>query len=108
MIFIGKKQFPLSENLEEYEGIKEITKLPYDSNDYVKSESFEKDELKSDEKLINNICSSSRAEIPFMTSFVEGVNSQEIINTNGKFILMQGKFSIFPNKFLLFQKIKQF
>ena len=49
MIFFGKKnRLPLSEKLEEYEEINEIEKLLYDNKDFVKSECFEKDELKFD------------------------------------------------------------
>ncbi len=87
MIFFSrKKRLPLSEKKEEYEEIKKITKTLFDNIDYEKSQSFEKNELIFDEKLLMNICTSSRAEIPCMTSFIGGIVSQEILKTTGKFI----------------------
>jgi ubiquitin-activating enzyme E1 len=86
MIFFDKKKrLPLQGNNAEYEEIKNITKSLYESINYEKSKSFVKDELKFDEKLILNICSTSRAEIPSMTSVIGGIVSQEILKVTGKF-----------------------
>ena len=86
MIFFDqKKRLPFQGNKAEYEEIKNITKSIFEKINYEKSESFEKDELKFDEKLILNICSTSRAEIPCMTSVIGGVVSQEILKVTGKF-----------------------
>ena len=87
MIFFSRKnRLPLSGKKEEYEEIKKIIKTLFDNIDYEKSQSFEKDELIFDEKLLMNIYNSSRAEIPCMTSFIGGIVSQEILKTTGKFI----------------------
>ena len=87
MIFLEKNnRLPFPNKKEEHKEIKKITKSLFDNINYDKSLSFEKDELIFDEKLLLNICSSSRAEIPCMTSFIGGVVSQEILKTTGKFI----------------------
>ena len=86
MIFFNRKnRFPLKGNQAEYEEIKNITKSLFENIDYENSKSFEKDELIFDEKLILDICYTSRAEIPCMTSIVGGVVSQEILKVTGKF-----------------------
>jgi ubiquitin-activating enzyme E1 len=86
MIFLdNNKRLPLHGNKADFEEIKNITKSIFENINYEKSESFEKDELRFDEKLILNICSTSRAEIPCMTSVIGGVVSQEILKVTGKF-----------------------
>ena len=85
--FFGiKNRLPLPGNKKDYEEIKRMTKSLFDNIDFDKSKSFEKDEMIFDEILIKNICSTSRAEISCMTSFIGGVVSQEILKTTGKFI----------------------
>jgi ubiquitin-activating enzyme E1 len=84
--FNNKNRLPLPGNKAEFEEIKNITKSLYEKIDYEKSKSFEKDELIFEEKLIANICFSSRAEVPCMTSIIGGVVSQEILKATGKFI----------------------
>jgi ubiquitin-activating enzyme E1 len=86
MIFLdNNKRLPLHGNKADFEEIKNITKSIFENINYEKSESFEKDELRFDEKLILNICSTSREEIPCMTSVIGGVVSQEILKVTGKF-----------------------
>ena len=83
--FNRKNRLPLAESQEEYKELKVLTKSIYDNINYEKSQSFEKNEIIYDENLIKNIFSSSRAQIPCMTSFIGGVVSQEILKTTGKF-----------------------
>ena len=83
--FDKKKRLPLKGNIVEYEEIKNITKSILEKINYEKSKSFEKDELIFDENLIFNICSTSRDEIPCMTSIIGGIVSQEILKVTGKF-----------------------
>ena len=86
MIFYDKKnRLPLQGDISEYGEIRNITKSLFENIDYDKSKSFEKDELIFNEKLILNLCSTSRAEIPCMTSLIGGVVSQEILKVTGKF-----------------------
>ena len=83
--FDKKKRLPFKGNKAEYEEIKNITKSIFEKINYENSKSFEKDELIFDEKLILNICSTSRDEIPCMTSIIGGIVSQEILKVTGKF-----------------------
>ena len=116
MIFFDRKnRLPLKENKSDYEEIKNITKTLYEKINFENSKSFEKDELIFDEKLILNICSTSRAEIPCMTSIIGGIVSQEILKITGKFkpinqweiINFSQYSSIIPEKDKIFQNVKK-
>lgn len=85
IFFENKKRLPLQGNKAEYDEIKSITKTIFEKINYENSSSFEKNEIIFDEKLISDICSTSRAEIPCMTSIIGGVVSQEILKVTGKF-----------------------
>ena len=83
--FDNKKRLPLLNNIQDYEEIRTITQNIFNNINFGQSISFEKDELVFNENIIKNICFTSSAEIPCMTSFVGGVVCQEIIKVTGKF-----------------------
>ena len=83
--FDNNERLPFLNNMNDYQEVKSITKDILDNLNFNMTKSFESDELVLDEKIIKNICFSSTAEIPCMTSFIGGVVCQEIIKTTGKF-----------------------
>ena len=86
MEFMDKNErLPFLNNKEDFEELKAITQDIYNNINYEQLESFEKEELIFNEKIIKNICFSASAEIPCMTGFIGGVVCQEIIKTTGKF-----------------------
>ena len=78
-------RLPYLNNKEDFEEIKIMTQDIYNNINFEKTKSFEKDEIKFNENIIKNICFSSSAQIPCMTSLIGGVVCQEIIKATGKF-----------------------
>ena len=83
--FDKKGRLPFLHNLTDFEEIKSITKTIFEGLNFENSKSFKKEEIIFDDKIIKNICLSSTAEIPCITSLIGGVVCQEIIKTTGKF-----------------------